>query len=95
MSSSNPQMKPIHMPSLLPRMNPKEDTRTTSRFGEIFAKARVENSVFCSKKHRIIINNTVILRLIPILSSLCGLLLLENNQNLLQMLKIHSRRNGP
>ena len=66
MSISNPQKNPTHIPSFLPRINPKEETAIIKRLGEIFAKVNALNTVVCSKKHMHIIKNRVTLRLIYI-----------------------------
>ena len=68
MSISRPQKKPTHSPSFLPRIKPKDDTAIINRFGEILAKERVLNSVVCNKKHKVIIINKTILRLMLLLT---------------------------
>ena len=55
---------PIHIPSFLPRINPKEDVTTIRRLGEIEAMDRVWKRVLCSNKQIEIIRATYILRLI-------------------------------
>ena len=75
MSKISPVKKPMYIPSLRPRINPKEDTTTTKRLDDIEANDSVWNKVVCNKKQMNIMTNTVIFLLIKIFLVFCRLLL--------------------
>ena len=60
MSISNPEKKPINIPSFFPLINPNAETTMISRLGPIPAKESVRNVVVCNTKQIEIIKNKTI-----------------------------------
>ena len=63
-SVKSPQITPTAIPSLRPRINPKDAVTIIKRFGCTQAKASDGKMVLCKRKHRIIIASVMSFRFI-------------------------------